>query len=356
MIAVDTDVPPWPAATVTGIGSLPGTDPLQAAKIVVGELPDLPHLPELPARGLGADLVGRTAGLLVDLAVEYLPSGYRVTARPSSEVRRARDHLQRDLDAFEQALDEAGTRPSLVKTQAAGPWTLTAGVELRTGHRVLTDAGALREFGQSLAEGLRLHVAELGRRTGAEVVVQLDEPALPAVLGGALPTPSGYGTVPAVASSEAGSRLRELVDATRAAGAAAVVVHCCAVDPPVGVLAAAGPDALSLDVRSLGASSLAGGDTARLDELGEAAEGGTALLLGLVPAVDPVIPPELADLARPALDLVDRLGLARTYLAGPAAVPTPTCGLAGASPQWARRALALTRDLGRALVEPPASW
>ncbi len=42
---------PWPPGCATGIGSLPGTDPAEAMRIVLGELPDLPHLVELPARG-----------------------------------------------------------------------------------------------------------------------------------------------------------------------------------------------------------------------------------------------------------------------------------------------------------------
>ena len=44
---------------------MPGTDPAEAMRIVLGELPDLPHLAELPARGPGADLTGRTAALLM---------------------------------------------------------------------------------------------------------------------------------------------------------------------------------------------------------------------------------------------------------------------------------------------------
>jgi hypothetical protein len=55
------------------------------------------------------------------------------------------------------------------------------------------------------------------------------------------------------------------------------------------------------------------------------------------------------------LTLIDRLGFPRTVLAE-RAVPTPTCGLAGASQEWARRALTLTRELGAAFVEPPESW
>jgi len=105
----------------TGIGSLPGTDIDEAARVVVGELPELPHVPELPGRGVGADVVGRTAGLLVDLAVEVVTSGYRVNPRPGRDHRRAVDLLRGDLDAFDEALERAGAHPETVKVQAAGP-------------------------------------------------------------------------------------------------------------------------------------------------------------------------------------------------------------------------------------------
>ena len=62
--------------------------------------------------------------------------------------------------------------------------------------------------------------------------------------------------------------------------------------------------------------------------------------------------PALRSLARRAFDLADRLGFDRERLAH-LAVPTPTCGLAGADPAWARRALALCRELGEAFVDPP---
>src|SRR5690606_12984362 len=141
---------PWPKGAATGVGSMPGTDPGEAAAIVFGELPEFPHLFELPARGAGADVIGRTAALLVDLAVEIVPSGYRVTAKPGRDHRRAVDLLRWDVDAFSEAADEGS--PSVVKTQLAGPWTLAAGVELARGHRVLTDHGALRDFTESLIE------------------------------------------------------------------------------------------------------------------------------------------------------------------------------------------------------------
>ena len=75
---------PWAPGAVTGIGSMPGTDPTDAAALVFGELPELPHLPELPARGPGADLIGRGAGFLLDLPVELVPSGWRLAAHPGA--------------------------------------------------------------------------------------------------------------------------------------------------------------------------------------------------------------------------------------------------------------------------------
>ena len=335
----------WPDGAATGVGSLPGTDAAEAAAVVVGELPLLPHLPELPARGVGADMIGRTAALLVDLYTEVWPSGYRVAARPGRDHRRGVDLLRADVDAFDEACDPA--RPGWVKLQAAGPWTLAAGVELHSGHRVLTDRGALREFAASLVEGLRAHLAEVAARTGAAVLLQLDEPSLPAVLGGRLPTASGYGTVPAVAAPAVQELLRELI----AALDVPVVLHCCAARPPVRLLAGVGAAALGIDATLPEVA----GETAQpalLDALGEVWDAGTPLLLGLVPSRAPGRPLSYREPARTAFDLADRLGFDRARL--PAlAVPTPTCGWAGADPAWARRALTLCRELGQAFVDPP---
>lgn len=340
---------PWPPGAATGIGSLPGQDPVEAATVVLGELPDLPHLPELPDRGLGADIIGRSAALLVDLAVEVVPSGYRVTARRGIDHRRAVDLMRRDLDAVEEAVERAGG-VQVLKVQVAGPWTLMSGVELPRGHRVLTDRGALRDFAESLAEGVRAHVAEVRRRTGAEVVVQFDEPSLPTVLEGALPTPSGFGTVPAVAAPEAREVLSALVSAAGEATGQPVVVHCCAPRPPVALLRAAGAGAVALD-----AAFLAEAPAALYDEIGEAWDAGVVLFLGLLPSLPPERAPALRAAADPALRLADRLGFARSTLPRHV-VPTPACGLAGATTGWARRAMALVRDVGRAFVEPPESW
>jgi hypothetical protein len=324
---------PWPAGAVTGIGSLPGTDPVDAAALVFGELADLPHLPELPGRGPGAQLVGRGAALLVDLPVEIASSGWRLAAHPGRDLRRARDDLARDLDALEGA---AAGYAGAVKLQAAGPWTLAANVELGTGHKVVTDHGAVRDLAESLAEGLRQHLAEVARRLpAARLVLQLDEPSLPAVLAGHVPTPSGYGTVRAVKADDAERILRDVLAVAPDGGR---VVHCCASDVPIALLRAAGADAIALDAALV--------KQEHYDALGEGIDAGLSLWLGTFPGTDEVVTLDTARL--PIRALWSALGFAPALLAEQV-VPTPACGLAGATPAYARRVMRLLRDTGAAL-------
>src|SRR4051812_49581768 len=136
-------------------------------------------------------MIGRTAALVVALAVDLPPAGGRLVPRPGLDQRRAGEFLARALDALHDVA-EGYTGP--FRVQAAGPWPLAAGLERARGDRAVVDAGARRDLSQSLAEGLAAHVAAVaGRVPGAEVVVQLDEPSVPAVLQGGLPTGGGVG-------------------------------------------------------------------------------------------------------------------------------------------------------------------
>ena len=329
---------PLPAGQVaaSGIGSLPGTDPREAVRMVLGELPDLPFLPELPARGPHADLTGRTCALLADLHVDLQPSGWRMSARPSRDSTRARDLLSRDLDA----LEETEARPTLLKVQAAGPWTLAATVELGRGDRLLADAGAVADLADSLAEGLTQHLADLTRRLpGTTLLLQLDEPALPTVLAGQVPTASGFGRLRVPDRQTVVERLRTVLAVT-----AQTVVHCCAPHPPLSVISDAGAGAASVD-----GALLSKRDD---DDLGTAVEQGLRLLLGLVPGTDT----DLSDLTgrmRIATELWRRLGFPADRLPD-VLVVTPSCGLAGASPSYARAALKACVELARRLGEEPA--
>ena len=332
-----------PPGTATGIGSMPGTDPLEAARLVFGELPALPHVVELPARGPGADMVSRAAAALVDLHVDLQPSGWRMVDRPSFDERRGVSYLSQDLDAIEEM---ASGWTGLLKTQLAGPWTLAAALELHRGDKVLADAGAVRDLTASLAEAAAGHVTELRRRVpGAEVILQLDEPSLPAVLAGHIRTQSGFGALRAVAGPDAEAALRTVITAAEGAGGR-VVVHCCAREVPVGLLQRAGVSAVSLDATLL--------DRRSDDAIGEAVEAGLTLLVGLVPAVPAVVaaPVRSATAVAPVRALWGRLGLSAEALMRQVAV-TPTCGLAGASPDGARAALRAIREAAHVLADDP---
>ncbi|OIV36754.1 methionine synthase [Mangrovactinospora gilvigrisea] len=316
---------------------MPGTDPRETARQVTDILAAFPFLPELPARGPGADMIGRTAGALLTggLTVELLPSGWRLDELPHAprDARRAAAHLREDLDALEE-FTQGFEGP--LKVQAVGPWTLAATLELRSGQPVLADRGARRDLAVSLAEGLRGHLAEVRRRIpGARPVLQLDEPSLPAVQQGRIRTASGFGTVPAPDKADVESVLKDVIGALDAPA----VVHCCAPGTPIALLHRAGAAAVAVDMSLL---------TERDEEpLGELIESGRGLLAGAVataPTTGDTSNPRATGLSDPGgsvgvvRTLWRRLGLDPRTLPASVAV-TPACGLAGASPRYARSVL-----------------
>lgn len=327
----------------TGIGSWPGTSARQAAEIVVGELAGaLAHLVELPARGVGADLLGRAAALLVDVALDTVPRGYRVVSRPGAVTRRALSFLDEDMDALEEAWETAGLRSGdrVVKVQAPGPVTLAAGVELSNGHRAITDPGALRDLTASLAEGVAAHRAALSRRLDTPVVVQFDEPALPAALGGRLTGVTALNPVPSLDEVAAEALLKTCVEVV----GGDVALHSCAPDIPWKVLERSGFDAVSIDVNTLRA--------AELDGMAAFVDAGRTVVLGVVDSSAPQPRPSVEEVATRVVAVTDRLGFGRSPLRGRVGV-SPACGLAGATPQWARAAVGLARDAAEAFAEDP---
>ncbi|MFA5707559.1 methionine synthase [Mycolicibacterium sp.] len=329
-------------ATATGIGSWPGTAARPAAEIVVGELHSMSHLVELPARGVGADLIGRAGALLVDIAIDTVPRGYRVVARRGAVARRATSLLGEDMDALEEAWELAGLRGSgrPVKVQAPGPITLAAELELGNGHRAITDTGAVRDLAASLAEGVAAHRAELGRRLDTEVVVQFDEPTLPAALAGRLSGVTSLNPVHPVDESLA----VELLDAVADRVGAEVMLHCCAADVAWNVVRRSTIGAVAVDITVL--------EAADLDQLGEFLESGRTVLLGAVPALEPARRPSVEQVAGAVAAVTDRLGFPRAVLAERIGV-TPACGLAGATPEWARRAVELCQKVADGLASDP---
>ncbi|MFB9183975.1 methionine synthase [Dactylosporangium sucinum] len=300
---------------------MPGTDIAEAQRIVLGELPDLPHLPELPERGPGADMIGRGGAFLVELPIELYAARWRVAARPGHDLRVALDYLDRDLDTMTEL---AGEYSGTFKVQVPGPWTLAASINLPIGGAVLRDPGATRDLAASLAEGVRLHIASVrARLPHASILLQVDEPSLPAVLAGRVPTESGFRTLRSVDVNVARSALTSVVEAA----GVPVVVHCCAPSVPLSLLSSAGVAGVALDLSLVG----------DLDAVGEFLDLGLGLFAG-------VSGPSSAAMASTVRDLWRKLGFPATSLASQVVI-TPPCGMARPAQ------LKALRDAGRRLSE-----
>ncbi|WP_309134876.1 hypothetical protein [Cellulomonas sp.] len=242
---------------VTGAGAWPGTDPLEAATTVVGDLADapsevdgLPFAPLLPARGPWGDRTGAAVALLADLPAELGPHGWKLAGRPGGDLARARSLAREDLDAL--AVAAHGYEGPLV-LPVLGPHSLAAEVWLAHGDRVVSDPGALRDVLASLAAGVAERVGDVRRVVpGAAVRVLVHEPLLAAVLAGAVPTFSGRDRLRRVPGQVAAEGLSALADAVRGAGAEAVVVHGGTAWSALATVRASSADGAALAVAGLG--------------------------------------------------------------------------------------------------------
>jgi methionine synthase II (cobalamin-independent) len=257
-------------------------------------------------------------------------------------TRRAFSLLDEDIDALEEAWEIAGLRGNgrPVKIQAPGPITLAAELELANGHRAITDLGALHDIAASLAEGVAAHRASVSRRLDTPVVVQFDEPLLPAAVAGRL---TGVTTLSPVAPIDE-TLATTLLDTCAAAAGAEISVHSCAAALPWKILQRSNIAAVSVDVSTL--------DAADLDAIAEFVESGRAVILGVVSSSTPARRPSAEEAAAAVVAVTDRLGFGRSALRDRIGV-TPACGLASATPQWARAAIGLARRAAEAFADDP---
>ena len=327
-----------PPIRTTGIGSWPGTDMMDAIKIAFAECPDLPYVPELPARGPHAQLIGRSTAFLAGLAVDLQPAGWRLTDASSRDHRLAISTLRTDLDLLEEhAQGYQGT----IKLSVAGTWTLAAMMERPRGDRLLADHGARRDLNQSLAEGIAQLVAELSRRLpDVEFMIQLDEPLLPAVLAGTIATASGFSRHRSVEPNEVSAAL--ILTLVRLAPTP-VAVHCCAAGVPVDLLRTAGVAGVLIDIDQL--------SSADWDAVAATLEAGQWVGMGALPTSRTLHPDQLGpdQVARRVLQPVRELGLEPAAAAR--MVITPACGLASATRDAAVHALRTLRSAAQIVTE-----
>lgn len=275
-----------------GLGELPGVSVAQAADMILGETGDLVHLPQLPARGLGSDSVGRTAALLSGIHVDRGPRSWIMSARPQLETRRNRDQIERDLEVCAEVWDRGA---KVVKLQVTGPWTLAHDIELANGHRVLTDRGAFRDLTAELIAAIRQHARHVAYHLDViadpealysplgdpVILIQIDEPALPTVLGGELQGTTDFETMPVFNPTDVAERLNQVIDGVRGGVVSSVLLNQTGYRPDWEVARLCGADQVLVTLDQVRGNQ-------QLDGFGQTISDGTRLGLGVTNPGDEV--------------------------------------------------------------------
>ncbi|MGA7206971.1 MAG: hypothetical protein WBX27_20355 [Specibacter sp.] len=351
--------------TATSLGPWPDTDPVEAAKVSLGLFtpPHLPFLAELPARGIGADAVGRTAGLLVELPVDVQPYGWRFVDRPGNDHRRAVSALSTDINVLADVAGAGELQPAELKLQIVGPLSLAAAIHLHYGERALRDYGARRDVAQSLSAGLVAHVEKVRAAVpGAALTLQIDEPEAARALAGTIPTVSGYRTLRSIPASELRQSWTTFVAAARTAGFAKVAINLASPlrghntpDSDTEQDAAeasswrkalelaleSGIDAIALPLGNL--------DTGHWEQLAGAVESGIGVWAGTVPVRPGQAPPSYSVMVERIMRPWQGLGLPASSLNRLRV--TPETGLAAVTPQEARAIGGRALEVAEALTE-----
>jgi hypothetical protein len=235
-------------ASVTGIGSLPYTDPQQAISCLAEVCPSFPFWPQLPQRGIEETMVAQAVAPLGDM-IEQQANGYSYQV-VQEDVLLSRLHNGKaglspsnaaGFFAFEAALAHGIFNDAIaLKGQIVGPLTLAS-------HIFLGSTSLLEH--QHWMQPLAAYIARLAlwqvkrlQQWNKPVVLFLDEPCLTMV-----GLPDTHTMLPPSLSI-----LARVVETIRAAGAF-VGIHSCAT-PERAVHAAAmslaRPDILSFDAHN----------------------------------------------------------------------------------------------------------
>lgn len=330
-------------ASATALGPWPGTDPAEASRIVRGELgePHLPFLPELPERGVGSDAVGRTGSLLVDLALDVQPHGWRLVDRAGQDARRAASALSTDINILADIAGAEDISAPEIKVQIMGPMSLAANLYLHSGERALLDYGARRDIAESLAAGVGEHLKRVAAAApGAGLVVQLDEPDIASVMAGTIPTASGYRTLRSISGEEVTGSWKLVIETLKAAGVVETVVSVPEIEAPIERIFAAGADGVAVPLKAL--------TSRQWEQLAAAVEDGKRVWAGALSTVNPRAQlPRTAEVVESIWKPWRQLGLPASGLAG--LCVTPSTGLADFKPSTAKDILKKLTDVADGL-------
>ncbi len=216
----------------TGIGSLPITDPDNAAALSLLYLPEAPIWPQLPQKDFREHMDGQYSESLPGLRLDavkkrfYFATSGDLTPELEKFFER---YIEKDYDFFRisegyaagfyallRALrKELSPRIRFIKGHITGP--LTAGISLKdsAGRDIIHDDVLFDAVVKGLAMKAAWQIRELGQ-FGKPVIIFIDEPAMES-LG------SGFSSVSPEVVTE---KLNEIIDTVHDMGGIAGI-HCC---------------------------------------------------------------------------------------------------------------------------------
>ncbi|MDB5391321.1 MAG: hypothetical protein JWM11_6967 [Planctomycetaceae bacterium] len=329
-----------PAGCVTGVGSLPFTEPDEAVDFVKRWSPVVPFWPQLPRRCPQEDMVTQALGLLVEfLEPSAQPSCWSLRNGHEAAFTAAMTGGSPGLVAdsasgffeFERWLGANQFPAALaIKGQLIGPITLSQCL-IKDGTPLTHQPGWLGLIADYLARQAGWQISRL-QVAGRPVLLAVDEPCLnPASVGEAVTKMGG------LKSETMRDSIRALLESIRSAGAMAGL-HCCA-QLPIPFLCGLSLDYLSFDGHLL----RNGGEIHDLAQ--QILERGGRFAFGLVPTTRTPSMDEVARLTADWCKLATEMGTMNKIARH--SMVTATCGLGLSTPESAAASFLVAGQIAR---------
>ena len=325
----------------TAIGSMPHTNPDEACGAIMRYLPDIPFWPQLPMRSSRENMIIQFSEGFPGIVTK----GDKLHVEPSAGFESELEQIYADSEqdnahnydiSHEYAVGlhaflSKAVGSKIVKGQVTGPVTWGLAATRRDGTGILYDD----TLAETAAKFLRLKASwqeSVLREISAHPIIFVDEPYLISL--GSVFTPIPEEKVPLL--------LEEVFKGIKGTKG----LHCCG-NTNWSVLLGTGIDILSFDAYHC-ASSL----STHCDRVKSFLEGGGNIAWGIIPNEEEALAKESVPSLR------DRLEDAMAQFAGDGirfkriiaqGLITPSCGLAGLSPEAANQALELTARLSHEL-------
>ncbi len=241
----------------TGIGSLPFTDPEEAARFVLDAELSIPFWPQLPQRdfrelmipqyseGLpcaSVDFDRKDIACNLDRKAENLEEFYeKFLAEDPESFPLSRDYAA-GLYAFEEAAGERAWNNA--KIQTTGPLTFTQGIQDPAGNPIYNDPDLKDAAIKLLVRKTQWQARRFARFSDGPLIAFLDEPILAAY---------GSSTYVGISEQDVHDILQEPIEAIKAEGAVSAI-HVCG-NSDWGVVIRSGIDILNFDAYEYGYSA-----------------------------------------------------------------------------------------------------